>query len=110
MGSRFTRRRFLAAAGAGATYFALANTVGCEPPERSSKVNASGTPKIRPLPGVAFPPAGGVWAFRSRPDLNPPAVEVATECARRYRHWLHFPRPGEGRRREGRLDDNRRSR
>jgi outer membrane protein assembly factor BamB len=80
MGSRFTRRRFLAAAGASATYFALANTVGCEPPEQSSKVKSSGTPKIRPLPGVAFPPAGGVWAFRSRPDLNPPAVEVATEA------------------------------
>ena len=80
MGARFTRRRFLAAAGAGVTYFALSNTVGCEPPERSSKVASSGTPKIRPLPGVAFPPAGGVWAFRSRPDLSPPAVEVATEA------------------------------
>jgi hypothetical protein len=80
MGSRFTRRRFLAAAGAGATYLALANAVGCEPSERSSKVNSSGNPKVRPLPGVAFPPAGGVWAFRSRPDLSPPAVEVATKA------------------------------
>jgi Arylsulfotransferase (ASST) len=27
-----------------------------------------------------LPPQDGVWAFRSRPDLNPPVVEVATEA------------------------------
>ena len=31
------------------------------------------------MPGVPFP-SDGVWAFRSRPDLNPPAVEVAKEA------------------------------
>ena len=34
MGTRFTRHEFLAGVGAGATYLALANTVGCEPAER----------------------------------------------------------------------------
>ena len=77
MGSRFTRHRFLTA---GAAYLALAGTVGCEPSERSSKVKASRTPKVKPLQGVPFPPAGGVWDFRSRPDLHPPAVEVVTEA------------------------------
>src|SRR5918993_2307 len=79
MGSRFTRRRFLTAAGAGAAYLALAGTVGSETPERSSKVRSSRTPRIKPLPGVPLAPEG-VWAFRSRPDLNPPAVEVDTKA------------------------------
>src|ERR671910_454460 len=79
MGSRFTRRRFLTAASAGAAYLALTGTVGSETPERSSKVRSSRTPKVEPLPAAPFPPEG-VWAFRSRPDLNPPAVEVTTEA------------------------------
>jgi hypothetical protein len=72
MDSRFTRRRFLATVGAGATYFALANTVGCESSEH--------TPKVAPLPGVPLPPLGGVWDLRSRPELSPPAIEVTTEA------------------------------
>jgi hypothetical protein len=72
MDSRFTRRRFLATVGAGATYFALANTVGCESSEH--------TPKVAPLPGVPLPPLGGVWDYRSRPELSPPAIEVTTEA------------------------------
>ena len=80
MGSRFTRRRFLTTASAGAAYLALTGTLGCEPPERSSKLRSSRTPRVKPLPGVPFPPPDGVWVFRSRPDLNPPAVEVATEA------------------------------
>jgi hypothetical protein len=79
VGSRFTRRRFLTAASAGAAYLALIGTLGSETPERSSKVRASRTPRVKPLPGAPFPP-DGVWTFRSRPDLNPPAVEVATEA------------------------------
>jgi outer membrane protein assembly factor BamB len=80
LGSRFTRRRFLTAAGAGATYLALTGTIGCEPPEHSSKIRSSRTPKVKPLLGLPLPPQDGVWAFRSRPDLNPPVVEVATEA------------------------------
>src|SRR5918994_3340697 len=79
MGSRFTRRRFLMAASAGAAYLALTGAVGSETPEYSSKVRSSRDPKVKPLPGASFPPEG-VWAFRSRPDLDPPVVEVATEA------------------------------
>src|SRR5918994_506120 len=63
MASGFTRRRFLTALGA-ATYLALSGTVGCAPLERKWKAS----------------PVGGawVWAFRTRPDLSPPAVQVAT--------------------------------
>src|SRR5215212_6541234 len=79
MDSRFTRRRFLTAASAAAVYLALTATVGCQPPEHSSKVRSSRTPKVKPLPDAPFPP-DGVWAFRSRPDLDPPAVEVDTQA------------------------------
>ena len=79
MDSRFTRRRFLTAASAGAAYLALTGAVGCEPSERSSKVRSSRTPKVEPLPTAPCPPEG-VWAFRSRPDLDPPVVEVTTEA------------------------------
>src|SRR5215213_9735564 len=77
MDSRFTRRRFLTAASAATAYLALTPTVGCQPPEHSSKVRASRVPKVKPLPDAPFPP-DGVWAFRSRPDLDPPVVEVIT--------------------------------
>ena len=72
MGSRFTRRRFLEGVGAGVTYLALANTVGCESP--------ANTPRVSPLTGVSYAPFDGVWAFRSRPDLSPPAVEVSKQA------------------------------
>jgi arylsulfotransferase ASST len=64
MGTGITRRRFLSAVGAGATYLALTNTVGCA------------------LPGVLSAPRKDVWAFRSRPDLSPAALEVTTLHAR----------------------------
>jgi hypothetical protein len=81
MGSRFTRRRFLtaASASAGAAYLALTGTVGSETPQRSSKVRSSRTPRVKPLPGAPLA-HDGVWAFRSRPDRNPPAVEVDTQA------------------------------
>jgi hypothetical protein len=63
MGTKVTRRRFLRALGAGATYLALTNTVGCA------------------LPRMSPAAAKGVWAFRSRPDLSPAAVEVTTTQA-----------------------------
>src|SRR5919107_2418662 len=80
MGSRFTRHRFLTAASAAAVYLGLTGTVGSESPQRSSKARSFGPPKVKPLPGVPFPPLDGVWAFRSRPDLRAPAVEVATQA------------------------------
>jgi len=72
LGSRFTRRRFLQAAGAGAAYFALANAVGCESSEH--------LPKVSPLTGVSYAPPDDLWAFRSRPDLTPPVVQVTKKA------------------------------
>jgi hypothetical protein len=88
MGSKFTRRQFLTAASVGATYLALTNTVGCELRERTSKVRSLHTPEagslhtpeVRPLSSGSSTPPKGVWAFRSRPDLGPPAVEVTTQA------------------------------
>jgi hypothetical protein len=81
MSDKFTRRRFLTTVGMGATYLALASTVACEPDERTSKVSPLHTPKNRPLPSVSSaPPKRSAWAFRSRPDLRPPAVEVTVRA------------------------------
>src|ERR687889_578937 len=88
MASRFTRRRFLTALGA-AAYLALSSPVGCAPLERTRKRSSSlRTPKASPvrfpkvqlLQDASSAPVGGVWAFRSRPDLGPPAVEVSKKA------------------------------
>jgi hypothetical protein len=89
MGTRFTRRRFLTALSAGAAYLALRNTVGRELFGRTSKVryldipriSPLRTPKAWPLPMVSPDSPKGVWAFRSRPDLSPAAVDVTTAQA-----------------------------
>jgi hypothetical protein len=87
MASGFTRRRFLTALGA-ATCLALTNAVGCAPLERARKPGSLRTPKasplrlpkVLPLPNASSAPVGGAWAFRTRPDLSPPAVEVIREA------------------------------
>jgi hypothetical protein len=84
MGTKFTRRRFLTALGAGAACLTLTNTVACEVLGRFTKlrsvhiprVRPLRTPKIWPLPSISPTPPKGVWAFRSCPDLSPAAVEV----------------------------------
>jgi hypothetical protein len=89
MGPKFTRRRFIAALSTGAAYLALTNTVGCELFGRTSKVkplhtprvSSLRTPKVWPLPMVSPDPPKGVWAFRSRPNLSPAAVEVTSTQA-----------------------------
>jgi arylsulfotransferase ASST len=88
MGTKFTRRRFLTAVGAGAAYLALTNTAGCRLLERTSKVSRLHTPKVSPLrtqkvwplPNASSTPPNGAWAFRSRPELSPPVVEVTTQA------------------------------
>src|SRR5215210_805063 len=84
MDAKFTRRRFLTALSAAAICLALTNTVGRQLLERTPKltslhaprVSPLHIPKVWPLPSVSPAPPKGVWAFRSRPDLSPAAVQV----------------------------------
>jgi outer membrane protein assembly factor BamB len=101
MGTRITRRRFLTAAGYSAAYLALANTVGCEPTERSSK--AKPTMSSHPTQsegavayGLQPAPQHGAWAFHSRPDLSPPALEVAKKAYETAPGYI-FVAPQQGR-------------
>jgi Arylsulfotransferase (ASST) len=87
MGTKFTRRKFLTAVSAGATCLALTDTVGCKLLESTSKV--------RPLPSASSASAKVVWAFRSRPDLSPPTVEVVTQ-AHDTAPGYYFVAPEEG--------------
>ena len=85
MRERFTRRRFLSAVGAGATYLALTNVVGCDlservPQAKTPKGGGPSTPKLSPLPNASLAPQKDRRAFRSRSDLSPPAVEVTTQA------------------------------
>src|ERR671911_2142269 len=85
MRERFTRRRFLSAVGGGATYLTLTNVVGCDrservPKARTPKAGGPSTPKVALLPNASPHSQEGVWAFRSRPDLSPPPVEVSTRA------------------------------
>src|ERR687885_1671708 len=88
MGTEVTRRRFLKALAASVAYLVLTNAVGCDLLGRASKLNSLHPPKISPLhptrvwplPSASPAPSKGVWAFRSRPDLSPPAVEVMTRA------------------------------
>jgi hypothetical protein len=64
---KFTRRRFLQAAGGAAAWVALGGTLGCDPIPRARATAASS-------------PAGQAWNFRSRPDLHPPVIEVTTQA------------------------------
>src|SRR5687767_4316832 len=85
MGSKFTRRRFLTAVGASATCLGLADTLGCQQAKRTSKTRSTTTSQpAQPEGAVTYgsPSSSkrGAWAFRSRPDLSPPPVEVAKEA------------------------------
>jgi hypothetical protein len=101
MGSKFTRRRFLTAVGASATCLALANTVGCEQAKRTPKTRPTTTSQpAQPEGAVTYgsPPSSqrGVWTFRSRPDLSPPAVEVAKEAHEETAPGYIFVAPEKG--------------
>jgi len=65
-GTGITRGRFLAAL---ALAGVAGGVLGCDPAGR-----------VRPL--YPLRPNGGEWAFRSRPDLSPPAVSVARRSER----------------------------
>jgi hypothetical protein len=62
---KLTRRDFVKVAGAGGAWFALFGLAGCE---SEASVRATASPAR----------VGQTWAFRSRPDLTPPPVEVTT--------------------------------
>jgi hypothetical protein len=63
LGGTITRRKFLGTLSAGAAGIALTGTLGCEPISRTLATTA---------------PGGSVLAraFRTRPDLRPPAIKV----------------------------------
>src|SRR5215211_6124467 len=68
LSSKITRRRFLGAVAAGGAWITLAGPLGCE---RNSRAKAIASPARGEQP----------WAFRSRPDLSPPLVEVTKEAS-----------------------------
>jgi hypothetical protein len=88
MSSKFTRRRFLTVLGTGSAGLAVTGAAGLGLLGRATKVKPLHTPKAGPLrPAKVWPlpdasPANpeGPWAFRSRLDLSPPAVEVRREA------------------------------
>jgi hypothetical protein len=67
LSAKITRRSLLRAVAACGAWIALTGTLGCE---QSPRARAIASPKRGENP----------WAFRSRPDLRPPAVEVRTQA------------------------------
>jgi len=86
MGHKFTRRKFIRAAGAGAAWIALTNLPGCNRPSaketRPSRATSEEAQSEHVLAYEDSPPAAaqGAWTFRSRPDLTPPAVDMARQA------------------------------
>jgi hypothetical protein len=64
-GTGITRRRFLGAVSAGTAWIAFSGSFGCAPTSRTRADAAPGRPKA-------------ARAFRSRPDLSPPAIKINT--------------------------------
>src|SRR5215213_3262136 len=99
MDAQVTRRRFLRAAGASAAYLALANTLGCQSPDHTNNKKKKVSPLRRRSGFSPYapppPPADGLWAFRSRPDLSPPVVEVVREAHHTAQGYV-FVAPEEG--------------
>jgi len=65
LSAKLTRRKFLGAVGASAAWVALSGTLGCEP-RRQETASAEHSRDVR--------------AFRSRPDLKPPVIDVITQA------------------------------
>jgi hypothetical protein len=65
--AKITRREFLGAAAVGAAWSTLSSTLGCEPLRRTHATRAPSRPEQVPT-------------FRSRPDLDPPPVDVTTRA------------------------------
>jgi hypothetical protein len=67
LGAKITRLRFLGAVAAGGAWIMLTGALGCA---RSPRARAVAAPARGEQP----------WAFRSRPEFRPPAVEVRTRA------------------------------
>jgi hypothetical protein len=88
MSPKFTRRRFLTVLGAGAACLAVTGSAGLALLERFARVRPLHTPRVGPLraskvwllPDASPANPERPWAFNSRPDLSPPAVEVSREA------------------------------
>jgi hypothetical protein len=64
-GGKVTRRGFLGAIAGGAAWITLGGALGCEP-SAGLRASASSVPREQ------------AWTFRTRPDLRPPGIAVAT--------------------------------
>ena len=104
MRAKLSRRRFLGAAGAGAAWLALTGMPGCEPSGRTAKntPRTSSAGSQDHARAIDSPPARPqhVRAFRSRPDLSPPGVEVVAG-ARDTAPGYVFVAPKKGESQEG---------
>ena len=70
---KLSRRKVLKAVSASVAWIALTSTLpGCEPSRRAAKT----TPSQRSRSSTS----GYVHAFRSRPDLHPPSIDIATRA------------------------------
>jgi hypothetical protein len=104
MSSKFTRRRFLTMLGTGSACLAVTGAAGLGLLGRATKVKPLHTPKagslrppkVWPLPDASQANPEGPWAFRSRLDLSPPAVEVRTEAHEDTASGYVFVSPQEG--------------
>jgi outer membrane protein assembly factor BamB len=86
--------------GAGVTSLAL---TGCDPREHVSKARtpkgggSPGIAQVWPAPDAPSGPAGRAWNFRSRPDLEPPAVAVSARAQGRAPGYVFVsPKLGRG--------------
>lgn len=104
MSPKFTRRRFLTVLGAGAACLAVTGSAGLALLERVTRVNPLHTPSAGPLrdsklwlmPDASPANPEGPWAFSSRPDLSPPALEVRREAHDDTASGYVFVSPEEG--------------
>jgi Arylsulfotransferase (ASST) len=75
-----TRGEFLKAIGAGSAWIVLLNTLGCESAEQGDQRSGHSRQSHRSLPAHSTAQPKYVQAFRTRPELDPPTVEVTTQA------------------------------
>ena len=80
----------------GTAGFALQGRVAKVGPLHAPMAGSKHAPKVWTLPGALPANPEGPWAFRSRPDLSPPAVEVTREAHDDTASGYVFVSPQEG--------------